>query len=198
MRRGLRDRVLVVALLAGAAPLLAQIHGVPPSVTSLGPFGQISPAAPPAGVTSLGPFGWSGPPVRPFAPGRFAGRSGRHNSQGSFLPYYAPYYVEAPTDAEPFPNPGPPPIQAFPEPSPPPPVQASPAPEPQPAPPQPATVLVFQDGHTLEVRDYAIVGPTLFNLGDSGPRKIALADLNLPATVRTNDDRGVEFALPAH
>jgi hypothetical protein len=62
--------------------------------------------------------------------------------------------------------------------------------------PQPVTVLVFHDGRTLEIQDYAIVGPTLINLGGSGPRKVALADLNVPATVKINDDHGVEFSVP--
>jgi hypothetical protein len=82
--------------------------------------------------------------------------------------------------------------------------QREPAPEaaasPQPASEAPApqvpTVLVFRDGRRLEVRNYAIVGPTLFNLSGGGPRKIALADLDLKATTQTNDDRGVEFSLP--
>lgn len=61
--------------------------------------------------------------------------------------------------------------------------------------PQPATVLIFKDGHKFEVTNYVIQGATLFNLGD-GPRKIAVADLDVPATVRENDNRGVEFKLP--
>lgn len=61
---------------------------------------------------------------------------------------------------------------------------------------QPATVLVFKDGRKLEVTNYVIQGATLFNLGDAGPRKIALADLNVNETVKENDNRGVEFELP--
>lgn len=62
--------------------------------------------------------------------------------------------------------------------------------------PQPTTVLVFKDGHKLDVTNYVIQGQTLYNLGDNGPRKVALADLDLKATVSANDDRGVEFQLP--
>jgi hypothetical protein len=62
--------------------------------------------------------------------------------------------------------------------------------------PQPTTVLVFKDGHKLEVTNYVIQGTTLFNLGDEGPRKVALADLDVNETVNENDNRGVEFRLP--
>lgn len=61
---------------------------------------------------------------------------------------------------------------------------------------QPATVLVFRDGHQLEITNYAIQSGTLFNLSDAGPRKIALADLDVDKTVRANDERGVDFTLP--
>lgn len=66
----------------------------------------------------------------------------------------------------------------------------------QPQPVQPLTVLVFKDGHKLEVGNYAIVGTTLFDLTSGHPRKIALADLDLDATQKQNDDRGVVFQLP--
>ena len=61
---------------------------------------------------------------------------------------------------------------------------------------QPSTVLVFKDGHKVEVTNYVISGETLFNLGDTGPRKIAVADLDLAATATENDNHGVEFRLP--
>jgi hypothetical protein len=57
-------------------------------------------------------------------------------------------------------------------------------------------LLVFKDGRKLEVGNYAIVGATLFDLTPGHPRKIALADLDLEATRRQNDDRGVTFELP--
>jgi hypothetical protein len=63
-------------------------------------------------------------------------------------------------------------------------------------PAQPSTFLVFKDGHQLEVANYAIVSQTLYDLTPGHPRKIALADLDLPATERQNDDRGVTFQLP--
>ena len=64
-----------------------------------------------------------------------------------------------------------------------------------PDPPQP-TVLIFKDGHKLEVGNYAIVGTTLFDLTPGHPRRIALADLDLAATRKLNDDHGVAFQLP--
>ena len=62
---------------------------------------------------------------------------------------------------------------------------------------QPETILVFKDGHQLEIGNYAIVGDTLYDLSEGRTKKVALAELNLPATVKQNDDRGVEFKVPA-
>jgi hypothetical protein len=62
---------------------------------------------------------------------------------------------------------------------------------------QPATVLVFKDGHQSDVLNYAIVGDTLFDFASGRTHKILLADLDLPATHKANDDRGVDFQIPA-
>ncbi len=62
---------------------------------------------------------------------------------------------------------------------------------------QPSTVLVFKDGHQSDVLNYAIVGDTLFDLGAGRTRKILLADLDLSATHKANDERGVDFQIPA-
>jgi hypothetical protein len=57
------------------------------------------------------------------------------------------------------------------------------------------TVLVFRDGHRQEVASYAIMGSTLFVL--SGPRlRIPIAELDIPATERVNQSRGVDFHVP--
>ena len=72
----------------------------------------------------------------------------------------------------------------------------SPIPAPPPETPQPTSILVFRDGHKLEVKNYAIVGDTLYDLTPGHPRKILLADLNLSATEKINDDRGVDFTAP--
>jgi hypothetical protein len=72
---------------------------------------------------------------------------------------------------------------------------AEPAPDPEPEPLDP-TVLVFKDGHKLEVENYAIVGPSIFDLSERHRHKIAIADLDIPATRKANDERGVVFQLP--
>ncbi|MBZ5658082.1 MAG: hypothetical protein LAO56_22705 [Acidobacteriia bacterium] len=69
--------------------------------------------------------------------------------------------------------------------------------EPEPVVAQPNTVLIFKDGHRSEVQNYAIVGNTLFDFAEGRSRKILLADLDLPATQKANDDRGVDFHVPA-
>jgi len=70
-------------------------------------------------------------------------------------------------------------------------------PDPASASDQPQTVLVFKDGHQLEVANYAIVGSTLYDLTGGHRQKIALADLDLTATAKQNDDRGIDFQVPA-
>ena len=60
----------------------------------------------------------------------------------------------------------------------------------------PATVLVFHDQHKLEVQNYAIVGQTLWNFAPQHTQKIPLSELDLPATTKANDERGVDFRLP--
>ncbi len=77
------------------------------------------------------------------------------------------------------------------------PAPASAAP-PEPVLEQPPTVLVFKDGHKVEVGNYAIVGDTLFELSEGRTHKILLADLDLPATEKANDELGVDFQVPAH
>jgi len=76
-------------------------------------------------------------------------------------------------------------------------------PTPPPAPPAasksdppPATVLVFQDQHREEIHNYAVVGHTLWIFSEDRARKIPLAQLDLPATSKANDDRGVDFNIP--
>jgi hypothetical protein len=63
--------------------------------------------------------------------------------------------------------------------------------------PQPTTILIFRDGHQLEIGNYAIVGDTLYNMaGANESHKILLADLDLDKTVKVNQARGYEFRLP--
>ena len=58
------------------------------------------------------------------------------------------------------------------------------------------TQLVFRDQHTEEVQNYAIVGQTFWVFTEQRTRKIPLAYLDIPATKKANDDRGVDFQLP--
>jgi len=66
-----------------------------------------------------------------------------------------------------------------------------------PDPPQALTLLIFKDGRKLELGNYAIIGTTLFDLTPGHARKVPLADLDLEATQKQNDDRGVPFQLPS-
>ena len=74
--------------------------------------------------------------------------------------------------------------------------EPAPRPSEQPIADEPKTVLVFKDGHQVTVMNYAIVGSTLYDLSEGRAKKVALAELDLPATVKQNDDHGVEFRLP--
>lgn len=199
----------------------AQINGAPASVTSPGFAGHAINGTPPS-VTSLGPRGFApNAGVQSFSTfprhdrDRDRDHDRRRRSQ-DFFPYYGslyavpvPYapdtqayadeddsdYQGGPTvfdrrgsgaDAYIPPVENPRPAHA----------PQSATSEPAPEPPQPPTVLVFKDGHQLEVGNYAIVGQTLFDLTPGHARRIALTDLDLDATQKLNDDRGVSFQLP--
>ncbi|HEY4765638.1 MAG TPA: hypothetical protein VIH75_18335 [Candidatus Sulfotelmatobacter sp.] len=60
----------------------------------------------------------------------------------------------------------------------------------------PATVLVFRDQHQKEIQNYAIVGQTLWNFAPQHTEKISLSDLDLAATAKANDERGLTFRVP--
>lgn len=67
---------------------------------------------------------------------------------------------------------------------------------------EPATVFVFRDGHREESSDYSIISGVIYSRGDywtsgSWSKKILLADLDVPATMQANRDRGVHFRLPS-
>jgi hypothetical protein len=195
----------------------AQVHGTPSSVTSEGFGGRAINGAPPS-VTSLGSRGFA-PNSRPTFPSPSHHNDGHphhHSGDGYDYPYGTAYYAlpvpyavdNSATDANDDPDyqggptifdrrgPGAdayiPPANDF--------SSAhsnqnaadvsssEPAPEP--------TLLSFKDGHRIEVGNYAIVGPTLFDLTPGHARKVALADLDLDATQKLNDDRGISFQLP--
>lgn len=211
-------------LLFSASITHAQINAPPSSVTSPG-FGGRSVNGPPASVTSLGPRGYAPNASVPYRP-HTNGNGGNHHRHrdGTYGPYVYAYpvpYAVDPNDYADAPDAnnddsnyqgGPtvfdrrgsgarsyiPPVDD------PPPAHAaqqdpseqtddtSPEPEPAPLP----TILVFKDGHKLEVSNYAIVGSTLFDLTPGHPRRIAVADLDLDATRKENDEHGVVFQLP--
>jgi hypothetical protein len=60
-------------------------------------------------------------------------------------------------------------------------------------------VIVYKDGHELEIGNgnYAIVGDLLYDLSGPIAKKIKLADLDLPQTIQLNEQRGVDFSVPA-
>ena len=66
----------------------------------------------------------------------------------------------------------------------------SPAEKPQP------TELVFRDRRTEEIQNYAISGQTLWVLTEQHARKIPLSEIDIAATQKVNEERGVEFAIP--
>jgi hypothetical protein len=203
----------------------AQINGAPASVTSQG-FGGHSINGTPSSVTSLGPRGFSpqhsGVTFSSSSRSQVSNRHdpprhGRHFSEFNTPLLYAypvPYAVdegatqdysdESDTEYQ-----GGPTIldrRGSGESSYVPPVKddnssytrdRTPAAPADPAPAGDPTLLVFRDGHTLEVGNYAIVGSTLFDLTLGHSRKVPLSDLDLEATRKQNDDRGVIFQLPA-
>jgi hypothetical protein len=66
----------------------------------------------------------------------------------------------------------------------------------------PPAVLVYRDGRTEEVSSYSIIGRVMYTKADywsSGAwtRTIQIADLDIPATLKQNQQRGVKFDLPS-
>ncbi|HVP56005.1 MAG TPA: hypothetical protein VMU45_13515 [Candidatus Eisenbacteria bacterium] len=232
-RRGASGGKLLWPLLATALFALAtagfasaQIHGIPPSVTSI-QF-HVPPFLPNMmpSVTSLGPHGYgyragSIPPPYGIYPQRPAYGRGHKNGYGNYgygggyaVPYYVPVYdtsygVDA-GGAGPYLYSGPPAEQtlhivvdtaparhdAIADDDYPPPSVKPDSKHANDARPIDSTVLIFRDGHRQEVTNYAIMGHTVY-VFDNRTQKIALGDLDLPATIKVNDDRGVDFQLPA-
>jgi hypothetical protein len=222
MLASMRSRFLfclvVASCVAAFLPLQAQVNGVPPSVTSMGFGGNFVNGVRPS-VTSLGPNTYSNnwtvfgncctnffPPPNPNL--STSGRHRHHRDQGAvvgviepaYVPYAVPYAPEPDddsleADASYSPVPPPPPVKRAGNRDSAPKADADTTEEPVPA--QPSTVLVFKDGHRSDVLNYAIVGNTLFDFADGRTRKILLADLDLKATQKANDDRGVDFAVPS-
>lgn len=67
----------------------------------------------------------------------------------------------------------------------------------QPEPPAgPPTVLVFRDRHRVQADNYAIADNKVYILDPHDRQTVALSDLDIPATVKENEEHGVEFRLP--
>jgi hypothetical protein len=72
----------------------------------------------------------------------------------------------------------------------------------QPASELPAAVLVFRDGHREQIAKYLIMGPTIYTSAEywsSGTwtRKVEIVELDVPATMKLNQERGTNFSLPS-
>ncbi len=66
----------------------------------------------------------------------------------------------------------------------------------------PPAVLVFRDGHKEEVKRYMIKGDIIFTSANywstgSWTRKVPVAELDVPATLKLNQERGGKLTLPA-
>ena len=66
----------------------------------------------------------------------------------------------------------------------------------------PAVLIIFRDGRREEISNYSIFGGAIYVNSDywsSGAwaRKIQIGDLDLPTTLKVNQERGVRFILPA-
>lgn len=62
--------------------------------------------------------------------------------------------------------------------------------------PSTPTLLVFRDKHTQEVQNYAVVGGTVWIFNEQKATKLPLSWLDIEATTKANDDRGVDFQVP--
>ena len=60
----------------------------------------------------------------------------------------------------------------------------------------PMTVLVFRDGTRKEVKNYAIMGKDLIELGTGALHRFPIESLDVAATQKENDVRGLDFKLP--
>ena len=60
----------------------------------------------------------------------------------------------------------------------------------------PPTILIFRDGHQMEIQNYAIVGQTLLVFAEQSSTKISITDLDLETTQKVNKEHGVHFPLP--
>jgi len=209
-------------LIAGLALLLsaaaaAQVHGIPASVTSPRNGDGFRPVGIPASVTSLGPEGFNSfVDVRPQSPPR-RNRLGRLVNVAPIPLFYGvPYYPVVYLPAEPEPvvqrvveraSPIEPQriiveirdARPLVEPKPRVEAAATPAPQPrveQPEPERAATIFIFRDGSRKELKDFAITDTELIDLSEGLIKRSLLADIDRPATLKANAEKGVEVHLP--
>ena len=215
----------VPASITSFAPGRGMAPGVPASITSLGPNGYSSPCNQPGcgNAYFFYPIGTTPATIAQSGQGsrRHHGGGGGQHHHGQNVGYggyvYVPYAV--PVEVEPEQ-----PVMEEPEPPAPtvferrPVVQPAPyvetsrraAEESEDAEPKhhnmsPVSeekipvIIVYKDGHELEIGNgnYAIVGDLLYDLSGPIAKKIKLADLDLPHTIELNEQRGVDFSVPA-
>ncbi len=60
----------------------------------------------------------------------------------------------------------------------------------------PETIFIYLDGQEMAVRDYAILGDMLWVFNGQVAHKFPLADFNLAASRKVNEQHGVEFPVP--
>jgi hypothetical protein len=64
---------------------------------------------------------------------------------------------------------------------------------------EPALTIVYKDGHSQQVHNYALTPTTLLLLDDAASgrtQQVSLEEINLPATQAANRAAGVDFSLP--
>ena len=192
-----------------------------PRVTSIA--GRHMPATLPS-VTSIPNYAWGQQPYYSYYGGRYQGRGYGYGYGRGGSGYAVPYYIPLDAGGYDYDYVGGPPLysgppmgndsvlhiiveqppsrtyserddpQADAEPARP--IQQKPAASARDTKPREPTVLVFRDGHQQEVTNYAIMGQTVY-VFDQRTQKIALADLDVAATIKANDDRGLDFQLPS-
>lgn len=109
------------------------------------------------------------PQYGPYAPSYYPQEPYAMAPQGAYAPppgyyYGAPYYSSAP------------PVSQTSE-----------------TPPAPPITLVLNDGHTLQVQNYAIMGSTFWDFSKQPARRIPLSSINVPASAKATEASGAEF-----
>lgn len=82
------------------------------------------------------------------------------------------------------------------------PAAASAAQAAQPQQPMRQAELVFRDGHREKIQNYVIHGDAIYASVEywktgAWTKKILFSELNVPATLKLNQERGVKFRLPS-